>query len=127
TDALLHASSLCRDSGPRIVDQNPTHHLSPNSEEMGAVVEGDRFRPEEPDTRLVDQRVRIQRVIAALAAQKARREPAQLRMDDLEEPPARGGVTAAPAGQPFGDSMRRRQVARHSSHDTVSSPFPLSG
>ena len=57
---------------PRLVDHDAPHHTRRNREEMRAVLPIDVTLIHEPDVRLMDQRRRRQRAIAALACQMFR-------------------------------------------------------
>jgi hypothetical protein len=69
----------------RMVDENPPHHPRGHAEEVGAVEPGQLLLAHEPDEGLVDQRRRLQRVIATLSSQVAGRSLAKLLVHERDQ------------------------------------------
>lgn len=106
TDALLLAPALLGHARARVVDEDPSHGLRRNREEVRPVLVRDRLASEETDTELVHQRARFERMIAALVAQETCRNLAQVGMNDVEEPLARVIIATPPIDEPFSDLRR---------------------
>lgn len=105
TDLLVDAASLLRDASPRMVDQNPSHRLRSDREEVSPGLVGDRLGAEQADAELVHQRVGLECVLPAFVMQESRRELMQLRMNHVEQAVARALVALAPFGQPHSDLL----------------------
>ena len=79
------ASRLIGMPPPRVIDEHAAHHLRGDAEEVRAVFPRDAALRQQTDVRLVDDRRRLQRLPAALAAQVAGGEPAKLALHALHE------------------------------------------
>ena len=124
-DALLLTTTLVGDARARVIDQDPAHRLRGDREEVDPVLVRHRLAADEAEVQLVDDGVRLQRVIGPLPLEQSRGERAQLRMHDRKEPVARPFVPGTPVGQPAGDLRRVEGWSRRSRHDTDTLAGPL--
>ena len=71
-------TALCVEMAASIVDQDPAHHLSGDSEEMRAVVPLNISLIDKTDERFVHQRGRLECVACALAVHVVMGQPVKL-------------------------------------------------
>jgi len=81
-DARRVAAALIGPPGPRVVDEQPPHHLRRHGEKMGPSLPVDALLLHQLQKGLVDERRRLQRVTVALVPHEGRRAPPQLVVDD---------------------------------------------
>ena len=108
---MLAAAALERAASARVIDEHAPHHLRGDGEELGAALPARVVLAVEPEPRLVHERGGLEGVALALAAQRARRLPAQLRVDERHERFGSARVAGAPRAQQLGDVVRRELVA----------------
>jgi hypothetical protein len=80
------AGALLGDPRPALVDQHPPHHLRRDPQEVQAVLPVHPPLVEQAQIDLVDQAGRLQREMGGLVAQQQPRQPAQLLVDDGDQP-----------------------------------------
>jgi hypothetical protein len=68
-----------------VVDQDSAHHLCGHTEEVRSTPPIDTALIDQPQVSLVDQRGRLQRVSGSLAPKLARRDAAELRIDEWQQ------------------------------------------
>src|SRR5215510_8384181 len=90
-----------------VIDQDPTHDLSGDTEEMSTILPIDLALVDEPDVRLMYQGRRLQGVVGALAPKLARGHPAKLRVDEWQQLTERSAVATAPIAEQCRDVRRR--------------------
>ena len=104
---LPHAiSALAGRMRARMVDENPSHRLGRDPEEVGPVLPFHRPLVDELEEGLVDERRRLQGVVRALLSHVAGRELPQLAMDLRHQPVERLLLAIAPLLQEPGDLGR---------------------
>jgi hypothetical protein len=69
-EPLLRAAPLLRDTGPRMVDQNPSHRLRGNGKEVSARPIGDWLGAEQADAQFIHERMRLECVVPALVMEQ---------------------------------------------------------
>src|SRR5690606_12730198 len=84
-DRAHPAAALVALPGTAVVGEYAAHQAGGDGEKMGTVLPGD-VRVDEPCESLVDQRGRLQRMAAALGAERPRRDPTQILVDHRREP-----------------------------------------
>jgi hypothetical protein len=82
-----------------VVHEDASHRAGGDAEEVTAVLEVARAAPDQPEPRVVDQRGRLQRVVAPLAGHELRGDVVQLAIDPREERLGRGRVAVAHSPQ----------------------------
>ena len=80
----------------RMIDEDPTHCLRRDPEEVGPVLPSHRPLVDELEEGLVDERRRLQGVVQALFSQVAGRELPQLTVDLRQQPVERLLLAIAP-------------------------------
>ena len=85
-----------------VVDQDLTHDVGSEADEVGATVPVDIFAGE-ADVGFVDQSGGLEGVVRALAAHVGLCEAVQLRVDEGEEPVGGGGVAGVHGFEELGD------------------------
>ena len=80
-----------------MIDQNASHGLGRDGEEMGPVLVRDYLTAKKPDTEFVDQGTGLQRMVRSFPLQEIRRYLPQLDMDAFEQSLASPIIAAAPA------------------------------
>jgi len=89
-----------------VIDQHAPHQPRGDADEMRPVPPLDAVCVNQPHERLVDQRCRLQRVVAPLASHVASGEPPQLCLDQRQQRLQRLLVAVAPGLQQLGDAGR---------------------
>jgi hypothetical protein len=102
-DSLSAATALLVLLLARVVNKDSPHHFSANSKELGAILPMRFFLIDQPNVSFVNQRCRLQGVIATLAAHVVMREPVQFRIDQWNQSLIRGLIAIAPISQQAGD------------------------
>jgi hypothetical protein len=83
----------------RMVDQNPSESTRRDSEEMGSAAPLRRLARVQTQIKLVDERGRLQRMIAALGGKHARRNPMQFGIEGPDNQAKRLRVFLGPSAQ----------------------------
>ena len=86
-------------SAPRMVYEDATHHLGGDREEMRAVLPTDPILVDQPQIGFVNERGRLQGVVAPLPTQIACRACPQISVHQIEEIVARLNVPTSPGAQ----------------------------
>jgi len=125
--ALQCASSLVRDPGARVINQDAAHGLCGDGQEMGAVLIGNRLAADQAEIELVDDGVGFKGVVGTFPPKQTGCQLPQLGMDDGEQLVTRVGITISPLGQPLGDlrHFRNPSHSRVPQHDTDRRGRPL--
>src|SRR6187200_2064080 len=89
-----------------MIDENAAHHLRRETIELGAVLPWHLCLPHEPQVRLVHECGWLQRVVATLAPQVARRLTPEFPMHEREQRLASLHIAAAPRLQQRGDAVQ---------------------
>ena len=97
---LLHATTLVGDAGAGVIDEDSSHRLCRDREEVGPIVKRHGRARQETDAELVHQRVWFERMIAALPLQKTRGNLPQLWVNNGKQLIAGVVVAALPVGEP---------------------------
>jgi hypothetical protein len=90
-----------------VIDQNPTDDLRRRAKEVSPVPPVDVTLIDEPEVDLVNQCGRLQRVADSLAPKLARRNGAQLRVDERQQLIECTAVAATPFAEERRDVTRR--------------------
>ena len=90
-----------------MIDENPTHRLSGDREEVDAIPIRDGLAPDQAKAELIHHGVGFERMIAALPLQEVRGDLAQVRMDRGEDLVARARIPLPPLREPARDLRRR--------------------
>src|SRR5215207_6612199 len=83
----------------RVVEQDASHDLRGDGEEVRAVLPVHALLVDEPEVRLVDERRRLERVPRVLAPHEVARDAVQLSLDEREEAFERRPVAVAPCDE----------------------------
>ena len=106
-----------------VIDQNVTHHLRADGEEVCAVLPVESLLTREFQVCLVNKCSCLQRVTGALLAHLALSDPPEFHLDEREELVERRPVAFAPIGEQLGDFLRRGAWA--SMHSTWNGAFRI--
>lgn len=104
-DVLPVAASLERMFAARVLDQDPAHHARRDAEEMRAILPV-HIRVDQPQIGFMDQRRGLERMSLGLAPELSPRQPAQLRIDERNQPVVRPIVPEPPFAQQLGHPRR---------------------
>jgi hypothetical protein len=88
---------------PRMVNQNPSHELRRNGEEVGAVSPPHPFVVDQPEVSLVDQGRGLQTVVRAFPVQVVSRESAQFVVYDRRQLIEGVLIPIAPGSEQYAD------------------------
>lgn len=86
-------------SAPCMVHENAAHHLGGDRQEVRPILPVNPLMVDQPQIGLVNERRRLERVVAPLPAQLACRARPQVSMDQIEQIVARLNVSARPRAQ----------------------------
>ena len=103
--------TFCRVMAASVIDQDPPHHLRGDTEKLRAVLPGDLVLTDQPDVRLVDQRGRLECVVATLVPQVGSGSPAKLAIYERQQVFARSRVSLTPRSEQIAHAAGR---GRHS-------------
>lgn len=84
-DPRLRTAALSCCTGTCVIHENPSHCLRRDSKELRAVLPVDRVLPHQTHVRLIDERRRLERVVAPLVPEKACRYAPQLVVDERQQ------------------------------------------
>ena len=87
-DVLPVAAAFERMFAARVLDQDPAHHARRDAEEMRAILPV-HIRVDQPQIGFMDQRRGLERMSLGLAPELSPRQPAQLRIDERNQPVVR--------------------------------------
>src|SRR5262249_37921269 len=104
------AAALGAALAARVIDENATHELRSEPDELRAALPADVTLADQTHVRLVHERGALERVVGALAAQLPLREPAQLAVNQWHELGERALVPRGPGDQQFGHALVTRFV-----------------
>ena len=112
-DLLLLAAPALRDASSGVIDQDETHDLSGDGEEVIAALPVDAVLAYQPHKGFVDQGRRLERVARSFARHVTAGEPLQVIVDKREERIKGLAVAVAPGGEQRSDFGSRRKLLRH--------------
>jgi hypothetical protein len=95
-NATRIAAAFLRAARPRVVNQNPPHALRGDGKEMDAALPINVTLCDQTHVGFIDQRGRLQRVIATFTVHAATREAMQLAVDHGQQLIGGGCVTGRP-------------------------------
>jgi hypothetical protein len=90
---------LDRKSAARVIDQDAAHHAGGDGQKMRAVLPADPFLINQTQVGLVDERSRLQRMVAPLASQAGGRAGPEVPLHEIEQIVSRLQVALSPGLQ----------------------------
>ena len=94
-----------------MIDEDATHQTCGDAEKMRAILPAHVLRTDQPHERFIDERRRLQRVVAPFARHVDARQAPQLRFDERDQRLEGVVVAVAPRPEQSGDLCRTRHVS----------------
>ena len=91
----------------RVIDQNVSHHLGADGEEVSAILPWQSLLTDELEVRLIHERGCLQRVAGAFVVHLALSDTPEFRVYEWKEFIERGAVAFTPIGKQLSDFLRR--------------------
>ena len=101
----------------REIDEDASHQASRHRQKVRAVLPVHALGLDQPQVGFVDERGRLERMVAFLSGHAAARNPVELVVDDRNESRQRRFVAVAPGDEQCRDVMRRRFGRASGGHD----------